>query len=186
MKIIKTKLEGCLILEPQVYTDQRGYFFESFNKKQFNEETGLQVDFVQDNQSFSSRGVIRGLHGQLAEHAQAKLVRVFQGDVIDVAVDARPESKTFGQYLAVNLSAENKRQLFVPRGFLHGFAVLSETAGFFYKCDNYYQKDAEWGVDLLDEDLAIDWQLAPEEMIISEKDLHLPSFKQAIDRYINK
>ncbi|MGN5955392.1 dTDP-4-dehydrorhamnose 3,5-epimerase [Sphingobacterium lactis] len=186
MKIIKTKLEGCLILEPQVYTDQRGYFFESFNKKRFNEETGLQVDFVQDNQSFSSRGVIRGLHGQLAEHAQAKLVRVFQGEVIDVAVDARPESKTFGQYLAVNLSAENKRQLFVPRGFLHGFAVLSETAGFFYKCDNYYQKDAEWGVDLLDKDLAIDWQLSPEEMIISEKDLHLPSFKQAIDRYINK
>ncbi len=178
MKVTETKLKGCFILEPAKYGDSRGYFMESFNAKTFNELTGTNTHFVQDNQSYSTRGVLRGLHAQAGEHAQAKLVRVLQGEVIDVAVDVRSNSDTFGQYIAVNLSADNNLQLFVPRGFLHGFVVLSETATFFYKCDNFYHKESECGVNPLDEDLAVDWQIPVQEMILSDKDQSAPTFKE--------
>lgn len=174
MKVTETKLSGCFIIEPTTYGDSRGYFFESFNEQTFQEHTGTTTRFVQDNQSFSTRGVLRGLHAQRGEHAQAKLVRVLQGRVLDVMVDARPDSPTFGQYETVELSAENNLQVFIPRGFLHGFVVLSDTATFFYKCDNFYHKEAEWGVRYDDPTLAIDWQLSPEELIISDKDQALP------------
>ncbi|MEI5983671.1 dTDP-4-dehydrorhamnose 3,5-epimerase [Sphingobacterium sp. PU5-4] len=181
MKATETKLSGCFILEPNVFGDHRGYFFESFNKQSFEAATGAEVNFVQDNQSFSSKGVLRGLHAQKGEFAQAKLVRVLQGAVLDVAVDARPNSQTFGQHVAVELSAENKKQLFVPRGFLHGFIVLTDTAEFFYKCDNYYHKDAEWGVKYNDEQLNIEWQMPSELFKLSEKDEILPSFAEAVN-----
>lgn len=180
MNVIETGLKDCYILEPRVFGDKRGYFFESYNQAVFRELTGLDVDFVQDNQSFSSRAVLRGLHAQAGESAQAKLVRVLHGEVLDVAVDARPGSETFGQHFSTMLSAENKRQLFVPRGFLHGFIVLSETAEFFYKCDNLYNSAAEWGVSYKDPQLNIDWQLPFDDLIVSEKDLILPSFKDAV------
>jgi dTDP-4-dehydrorhamnose 3,5-epimerase len=152
---------------------------ESFNENTFQNGIGQQVHFVQDNQSFSSRGVLRGLHYQTGEHAQAKLVRVLQGEVLDVAVDIRPESATFGQHVAVLLSAENQKQLFVPRGFAHGFIVLSETATFFYKCDNFYNKESEGGIIYNDDSMKIDWQLPENELLISEKDLVLPLLKEA-------
>ena len=152
---------------------------ESFNENTFQNGTGQKVHFVQDNQSFSSRGVLRGLHYQTGEHAQAKLVRVLQGEVLDVAVDIRPESETFGQHVAVLLSAENQKQLFVPRGFAHGFIVLSETATFFYKCDNFYNKESEGGIIFNDASINIDWQLSENELLISEKDLVLPLLKDA-------
>lgn len=174
MKITETKLQGCFILEPRQHGDARGYFFESFNARVFQELTGLTTHFVQDNQSFSTKGVLRGLHAQRDQHAQAKLVRVLQGAVLDVAVDARPASPTYGQHVAVELSAENNLQLFVPRGFLHGFVVLSHTASFFYKCDNYYQQDAEWGIRYDDPTLAIDWRLPSEALLVSDKDEKLP------------
>ncbi|MGJ1445015.1 dTDP-4-dehydrorhamnose 3,5-epimerase [Sphingobacterium spiritivorum] len=178
MKATETKLQGCFILEPAKFGDPRGYFMESFNEKTFNELTGTNTHFVQDNQSYSTRGVLRGLHAQAGDYAQAKLVRVLEGEVIDVAVDVRIGSPTFGQYVAVRLSAENNLQLFVPRGFLHGFVVLSETATFFYKCDNFYNKESECGVHPLDEDLAIDWKIPVEEMILSDKDKEAKSFKE--------
>jgi len=178
MKATETKLKGCFILEPAVFGDSRGYFFESFNENTFNRLTGTQTKFVQDNQSYSTRGVLRGLHAQAGEHAQAKLVRVIEGEVLDVAVDVRPGSATYGEYVAVNLSAENKLQLFVPRGFLHGFVVLSETATFFYKCDNFYNKESECGVHPLDAELAVDWQIALDEVQLSDKDKLAPSFKE--------
>jgi len=177
MKITETLLKDCYILEPAVFGDSRGYFFESFNARTFNKLTGTQTVFVQDNQSYSTKGVLRGLHAQAGENAQAKLVRVVQGAVLDVAVDARLESPTFGQHVAVELSAENNRQLFVPRGFLHGFVVLSETATFFYKCDNFYNKESEFGVKFDDPALGIDWRLPHNELLISDKDQVLPSFK---------
>jgi len=176
MKVTETKLKGCFILEPTKYGDNRGYFFESFNSKTFNELTGTTTVFVQDNQSFSTRGVLRGLHAQAGEHAQAKLVRVLQGEVLDVAVDVRPGSATYGQYVAVNLSAENNVQLFIPRGFLHGFVVLSETATFFYKCDNYYHKESECGIHPLDAEVGIDWGLPIADILLSAKDKEAPSF----------
>ncbi|WP_293932233.1 dTDP-4-dehydrorhamnose 3,5-epimerase [Sphingobacterium sp. UBA6645] len=178
MKATETKLKGCFILEPAVFGDSRGYFFESFNENTFNQLTGTQTKFVQDNQSYSTRGVLRGLHAQAGEHAQAKLVRVIEGEVLDVAVDVRPGSATYGEYVAVNLSAENKLQLFVPRGFLHGFVVLSETATFFYKCDNFYNKESECGVHPFDAELAVDWQIALDEVQLSDKDKLAPSFKE--------
>jgi len=178
MKATETKLKGCFILEPAVFGDSRGYFFESFNENTFNQLTGTQTEFVQDNQSYSTRGVLRGLHAQAGEHAQAKLVRVLEGEVLDVAVDVRPGSATYGEYVAVNLSAENKLQLFVPRGFLHGFVVLSETATFFYKCDNFYNKESECGVHPFDAELAVDWQIALDEVQLSDKDKFAPSFKE--------
>lgn len=179
MNFIETKLAGCFILEPQIYNDERGYFLESFNKERFNEGIGCAVNFVQDNQSFSHRGVIRALHYQIGEHAQAKLVRVLSGTVLDVAVDLRKESPTFGEHVAVELSHENKKQLFIPRGFGHGFAVLSETAEFFYKCDNFYNKDSEGGIIYNDPRIAIDWKLPLEKIKVSEKDLVLPNLDSA-------
>ena len=179
LKFIETKLKGCFVLEPSIFLDARGYFMESFNENTFQNGIGQQVHFVQDNQSFSSRGVLRGLHYQTGEHAQAKLVRVLLGEVLDVAVDIRPDSETFGQHVAVLLSAENQKQLFVPRGFAHGFVVLSETATFFYKCDNFYNKESEGGIIYNDDSMKIDWQLPENELLISEKDLVLPLLKEA-------
>ncbi|WP_159634808.1 dTDP-4-dehydrorhamnose 3,5-epimerase [Sphingobacterium composti Ten et al. 2007 non Yoo et al. 2007] len=170
MKVLETKLKGCFILEPTVFEDSRGYFFEAFSKRKFEELTGASSNFVQDNQSKSSYGVVRGLHQQVGEYAQAKLVRVLEGKVLDVAVDVRIDSPTYGEHLTIELSAENNRQLYIPRGFLHGFAVLSETATFFYKCDNVYNKESEDGVHPLDDTLAVDWQIPLDLIILSEKD----------------
>ncbi len=178
MKATETKLKDCFILEPRKFQDERGYFFESFNEKTFNDLTGTNTHFVQDNQSYSTKGVIRGLHAQAGAHAQAKLVRVLKGEVIDVAVDARPDSPTFGQHVAVHLSAENNKQLFVPRGFLHGFSVLSEEAVFFYKCDNFYNKESEQGILYNSPELNIDWGITAGAEIVSEKDLILPTFNE--------
>lgn len=175
MEIEKTVLEGCVILKPTKFEDPRGYFFESFNEAKFQELTGTSTKFVQDNQSFSVYGVLRGLHAQTDEHAQAKLVRVLKGEVLDVAVDVREGSATFGQHVAVKLTAENCLQLFIPRGFLHGFVVLSETAEFFYKCDNYYNKASEKGVIYNDPALGIDWKIPAENLSLSDKDLELPT-----------
>ncbi len=177
MNAIETKLKGCFILEPTVFEDERGYFFESYNENKFEQILGYKPTFVQDNQSKSSYGVVRGLHMQAGEYSQAKLVRVVEGAVIDVAVDVRPGSETYGQSIAVELSAENKRQLFIPRGFLHGFSVISKSAVFFYKCDNGYNKESEDGVYPLDKDLAIDWQIPVDEMILSDKDKQAQTFE---------
>ena len=179
MNFIPTKLEGCFIIEPKVIQDERGYFMESFNENTFQKGTGKAVHFVQDNQSFSTKGVLRGLHYQTGEHAQAKLVRVLQGEVLDVVVDIRPNSATFGEYVSVLLTGENKTQFFVPRGFAHGFLVLSETATFFYKCDNFYNKESEGGLFYNDNLISIDWQFPLENLIISEKDLILPTLEHA-------
>ncbi len=178
MKIEKTPLVDCYIIHDTVHGDQRGYFFESFNRKTFFSETGLDIDFVQDNQSKSQKGVLRGLHFQEGEHAQAKLVRVLQGKVLDVVVDLRKTSASYGQTFAMELTEDNHQQLFVPRGFAHGFIVLSETAVFFYKCDNYYNKASERGIIFNDADLAIDWQLPDTNLILSEKDQFLPTFQE--------
>ena len=169
MNFIKTDIDGVVIVEPKVFEDNRGYFFESYNETEFN-NNGITAKFVQDNQSKSSYGVIRGLHCQLGEHAQAKLVRVLKGKVLDVAVDARKNSPTYGKHVAVELSDENKRQLFIPRGFLHGFSVLSEEAVFAYKCDNTYCKEAEFGIRYDDEDIGVDWKIPADKVITSEKD----------------
>lgn len=177
MDFIKTSLEGVFILEPQVFTDARGYFFEIYNKAVF-EAAGLHYDFVQDNQSKSVYGTIRGLHFQRGEHAQAKLVRVLEGTVLDVAVDLRRDSPSFGHYEAVELSAENQRQLLIPRGFAHGFSVLSETAVFAYKCDNFYCREAEGGIRFDDPTLAIDWRIDKEKAVIAEKDRRHPLFAE--------
>ncbi|BCY27823.1 dTDP-4-dehydrorhamnose 3,5-epimerase [Flavobacterium okayamense] len=179
MKFTETKLKGCFILEPNVIGDKRGYFMESFNEITFSKGIGQEIHFVQDNQSFSSKGVLRGLHYQTGEHAQAKLVRVLQGEVLDIAVDLRPNSPTFGQYESIILSAENQKQFFVPKGFAHGFLVISETATFFYKCDNFYNKESEGGIIYNDTRLNIDWNFHESELIISEKDKVLPSLENA-------
>lgn len=178
MKGTETILKGCFILEPEVFSDERGYFMESYNSAKLETILGYAPTFVQDNQSQSVFGVVRGLHMQTGEFSQAKLVRVLEGTVIDVAVDVRPGSKTFGQSVTVELSAENKKQLFIPRGFLHGFSVVSDTATFFYKCDNTYSKSAENGVDPLDTELSIDWRVRAEQVIISEKDVTAQSFNE--------
>ena len=176
MKITKTALDGVVIIEPQVFEDARGYFFESWNKAKMD-EAGLNYDFIQDNQSKSCYGTIRGIHFQKGEFSQAKLVRVLQGTVLDVAVDLRKDSKTFGQHVAVELSAENNRQLMIPRGFGHGFSVLTPTAVFAYKCDNVYNKASEAGIRFDDPALGIDWKVKPEEAVLSDKDKILPFLK---------
>ena len=176
MKITKTALDGVVIIEPQVFEDARGYFFESWNKAKM-EEAGLNYDFIQDNQSKSCYGTIRGIHFQKGEFSQAKLVRVLQVTVLDVAVDLRKDSKTFGQHVAVELSAENNRQLMIPRGFGHGFSVLTPTAVFAYKCDNVYNKASEAGIRFDDPALGIDWKVKPEEAVLSDKDKILPFLK---------
>ncbi|KAF0239397.1 MAG: dTDP-4-dehydrorhamnose 3,5-epimerase [Sediminibacterium sp.] len=181
MQVEFTTLEGCFLIHDTFFGDNRGYFFESFNRKTFLEKTGLSVDFVQDNQSNSQRGVLRGLHFQNGEFAQAKLVRVLKGSVLDIAVDLRRESKTFGQHVAVELSEDSHTQFFVPRGFAHGFVVLSAEATFFYKCDNYYNKASEGGVLFNDPDLGIDWKIDSKDVIMSEKDIVLPRLKDMVN-----
>ena len=177
MTLKETNLKGCFVLEPKVFYDKRGCFIESYNTKTFETLIGQKIDFVQDNESYSSKGVLRGLHFQKGEHAQAKLVRVIKGSVLDVVVDLREDSNTFGKHFSIELSEENKTQLFVPRGFAHGFIVLSDTVVFSYKCDNFYNKSSESGLIYNDESLNIDWQLPESEFVISEKDLILPTFK---------
>ena len=179
MKVIKTKLEGVVIIEPQVFFDDRGYFFESFSQQRFNEQVA-PITFIQDNESKSSYGVLRGLHFQKPPFAQSKLVRVVKGKVLDVAVDLRKDSLTFGQYESVVLSEENKRQFFIPQGFAHGFAVLSEEAIFQYKCDNYYAPQSEGSVRWNDPTIAIDWQLPEKDIILSAKDEKAPLLSQLI------
>lgn len=179
MNFIPTNALDCYSIEPKVIYDERGYFMESFNEKRFQEGVGQSVHFVQDNQSFSSKGVLRGLHYQTGEHSQAKLVSVTQGEVLDIAVDIRPGSATYGQKVSVILNSENKNQLFIPRGFAHGFVVLSETATFFYKCDNFYNKESEAGIFYNDSEINIDWQFSEHELIVSEKDKVLPTLEYA-------
>lgn len=174
MEIIDTKIEGLKILKPRVFNDSRGYFFESYSKKLFDELVA-GVEFVQDNESCSSFGVIRGLHFQRPPFCQAKLVRCVKGTVLDVAVDIRIGSPTFGQHVAVELSEDNHLQFFIPHGFAHGFSVLSDIAVFQYKCDNYYHPEAEGGISILDKSLKIDWHINPFDAIISEKDLRHPA-----------
>ncbi len=169
MKVTKTEIDGVFIIEPQVFEDERGYFFESYNKEKLKEQ-GIDYDFIQDNQSKSKYGTIRGIHFQKGEYAQAKLVRVLEGMVLDVAVDLRKDSPTFGKHVAVELSAENRRQLMIPRGFGHGFSVLSETAVFAYKCDNVYNKASEGGLRYNDPKLGIDWKIDTDKAILSDKD----------------
>lgn len=169
MNIIKTEIEGLVIVEPRVFRDDRGYFYESFSQREFEEEV-CRTTFVQDNQSMSSYGVVRGLHFQKPPFCQSKLVRCIKGAVLDVAVDIRKGSPTFGKYVAVELTEDNHRQFFVPRGFAHGFAVLSEVAVFQYKCDNYYNKESEGAIAWNDEQIAVDWRLPSEKVILSEKD----------------
>ena len=180
MRVLETYLEGCFVIEPKIFEDDRGAFFESFNEEVFEKKTGLIVNFVQDNQSISQRGVIRGLHMQKGEFSQAKLLRVIQGKVLDVAVDVRKGSKTFGQSFSCVLSGENNKQLFVPRGFLHGFATLQDDTIFIYKCDNYYNKKAELGVVYNDSDLNIDWKLDAAKTILSKKDAMLFRLKDIL------
>lgn len=179
MTVNESKLKGCYIIQPNVFKDKRGYFFESFNQKIFNSKLNLDIDFVQDNESLSNKGVLRGLHYQLGEYAQAKLVRVIKGSVLDVVVDIRPDSKTFGEHFSIELTEENKLQLFIPRGFAHGFIVLEDETIFSYKCDNFYNIEYEAGIIYNDDDLNIDWCLSDSDFILSEKDLVLPKFKDA-------
>ena len=176
MNVIKTDIEGVVIIEPRIFRDARGYFFESYCKKTFDEEVA-PVEFVQDNESCSSRNVIRGLHFQRPPYTQAKLVRCVKGKVLDVAVDLRKDSPTFGKHVSVELSEENHRMFFIPRGFAHGFSVLSELAVFQYKCDNYYNAESDAGISLQDAQLGIDWKIDMTEAILSVKDLNHPLFK---------
>lgn len=175
MNVESTPLEGCMIVKPTVFSDERGYFFESYNQKKFNDLTGNDILFVQDNQSYSTKGVLRGLHFQKGASSQAKLVSVIKGEVLDVAVDLRANSKTFGKYFGMRISESNNLQLFIPRGFAHGFVVLSDDAIFQYKCDNYYDKTAESGLHYADPTLAIDWLLPHDQLIVSAKDIELPN-----------
>ncbi len=177
MPFFETPIPGLIVFEPRIFNDERGYFFESYNRRTW-EEAGLTASFVQDNQARSTRGVLRGLHYQVGEMAQAKLVRVLEGEVLDVVVDIRPDSPTYGSWYGIRLSAENKRQLFVPRGFAHGYVVLSETAEFFYKCDNFYSKAHEGGIRYDDPTLAIDWEFDLNRVLVAEKDLALARFGQ--------
>ena len=177
MTVKETKLKGCFILEPKVFEDSRGYFFESFNQNKFNKLIGQNINFIQDNESYSSKGVLRGLHYQRGEFAQAKLVRVVKGTVLDIAVDIRKNSPTFGEYVTLELSEDNKQQLFISRGFAHGFIVLSDAAVFSYKCDNFYNKESEAGIIFNDKALNIDWGISEDALVISEKDKLLPTFE---------
>ena len=185
MEVIKTALEGVVIIEPRVFKDARGYFFESFSQREFDEKV-RPIQFVQDNESMSTYGVMRGLHYQRMPYTQSKLVRCVKGAVLDVAVDIRKGSPTFGQHVAVELTGDNHRQIFIPRGFAHGFAVLSDVAIFQYKCDNFYHPEADAGIQLMDEELGIDWRIPLEHAILSEKDLrHVKLCDAALDFDIN-
>ena len=176
MEVIKTAIEGVVIIEPRIFKDERGYFFESFSQREFNEKV-MPIEFVQDNESMSSYGVMRGLHFQRPPFTQSKLVRCVKGAVLDVAVDIRKGSPTYGQHVAVELTEDNHRQFFVPRGFAHGFAVLSETAIFQYKCDNFYAPQADGGIQLRDDSLQIDWMIPTDNAVLSPKDLVHPLLK---------
>ena len=180
MIVKETILEGCFVIQPKVIQDKRGYFLESFNQAVFKEGLKRDINFVQDNESYSSKGVLRGLHYQKGDYAQAKLVRVIKGKILDVVVDLRADSPTFSKHMSIELSEDNKTQLFIPRGFAHGFLVLSDTAIFSYKCDNFYNKASEGGVIYNDKDLNIDWKLDEKEFIVSEKDLELPTLKEVV------
>jgi len=180
MKVISTPINDCFIIEPKVFFDDRGYFFESFNQKAFEQATGLTVHFIQDNQSMSSKGVLRGLHYQRGVYQQAKLVRVLQGEVLDVVVDLRVDSNTYGQHFTQILTERNFKQVYIPRGCAHGFLVKSETAVFAYKCDNVYNKESEGGIIYNDPSLDIDWEYNLDEVIVSDKDKILPLFKNAL------
>lgn len=182
MEILKTAIEGIVIIEPRIFRDARGYFFESFSMREFNEKVA-PVTFVQDNESYSSYGVIRGLHFQKPPYTQAKLVRVIKGAVLDIAVDIRKGSPTYGQHVAVELTGENHRQLFIPHGFAHGFSVLSEEVLFQYKCDNYYAPQSEGGILWNDPCLGIDWRIPAEKAILSEKDFKHPLFKDYVSDF---
>lgn len=183
MDIFKTDIPDLLLIKPEVYSDPRGFFLESFSESRYK-EAGITANFIQDNISKSSYGVIRGLHYQLAPYSQAKLVQVLAGSVLDVAVDLRKNSPTFGQHYAVELSADNKLQFYIPQGFAHGFSVLSEEAVFMYKCDNYYNQEAERGMSYNDTALNIDWKIPADKAIISSKDSILPSFKEAEHNFV--
>ena len=188
MIIEETYLRGCYVIEPKIFEDERGYFFESFNKKEFEEKIGKKINFVQDNQSFSKRGVIRALHMQKGEYTQAKLVRVIKGKILDIVVDVRKNSETFGKHFSIELSGKNKKQLFIPRGFLHGFSCLEDNTIVTYKCDNYYNKQAEVGVRYDDKSLGIDWGTFEEEILLSHKDrnlLNFSAFIKVIDKLKN-
>lgn len=176
MEIIKTNIEGVVIIKPRIFKDARGYFFESYSKREFDEKV-RPIDFVQDNESMSTKGVMRGLHFQRPPFTQSKLVRCVKGRVIDVAVDIRKGSPTYGQHVAVELTEDNHLQFFVPRGFAHGFAVLSDVAMFQYKCDNYYHPEADGGISIADKTLGIEWQIDPKEAILSDKDVKHPLLK---------
>ena len=179
MEFSNTNISGVVLCKPNIFADERGYFYESFHKKEFEQFIGKTVNFCQDNEAKSQKGVLRGLHYQIPPFAQSKLVRVIKGTVLDVAVDIRKSSKTFGKYVMVELSEHNKHQLFIPAGFAHGYVVLSDEAIFCYKVDNYYNKASERGIIYNDETLKIDWQLSSNEFIVSEKDTKLPAFKNA-------
>ena len=180
MKVVKTPLENLLVIEPLVHNDDRGYFYESFNQKAFSEATGFTDIFVQDNQARSVKNVLRGLHYQNSPSPQTKLIRALEGAIWDVVVDIRKGSKTYGQWFGVELSAENKRQFLIPRGFAHGYSVLTETAEVFYKCDNYYNKSCEGGIFYADPSLKIDWKIDLKEAIVSEKDQKQPFMQDAV------
>ncbi len=183
MIVEETYLKGCFVLTPHVFKDERGFFFESFNKNTFKSETGITVDFVQDNQSKSSRGVLRGMHFQTGEHAQAKLIQVVKGKVLDVCVDFRKESPTFGKHFSVVLDDIEHKQVYIPRGFAHGFLVLEDDTIFSYKCDNFYNKESESGILFDDKDLNIEWGFSLDKLIVSEKDRRLPLFKDFANDY---
>ncbi|MFO8002585.1 MAG: dTDP-4-dehydrorhamnose 3,5-epimerase [Marinilabilia sp.] len=183
MQILQTKIPGLIIIEPDVFSDRRGYFYESYSLQKYREH-GIQNEFVQDNVSSSVRGVVRGLHYQLGPYAQGKLIQVLKGTVLDVAVDLRQGSPTYGEYLSLEVSEENHRQFYVPRGFAHGFSVLSKEVIFTYKCDNYYNKEAERGINFRDPALGIDWQIPENEIIISPKDQVLPSMEEAEKNFV--
>lgn len=183
MNVIKTPLEGLLILEPRIFNDDRGYFFESFNANTFKTATEQDIDFVQDNQARSTINVLRGLHYQNAPHAQTKLIRALEGAIWDVVVDLRKDSATYGRWYGVELSAENKRQFLVPRGFAHGYSVLTETAEVFYKCDDFYSKEDEGGLYYADPELNIDWKIDLTNAIVSEKDQVQPTLKENNARF---
>ena len=188
IEVKKTSIEGVLIIEPKVFGDARGYFLESFNAKEFAEKTGMSINFVQDNESMSSYGVMRGLHFQNPPYTQSKLVRCVKGAVLDVAVDIRKGSPTYGKHVAVELTEDNHCQFFVPRGFAHGFAVLSETAVFQYKCDNFYAPQADGGISILDGSLGIDWRIPTEKALLSDKDTKhalLKDFDSPFDYNVN-
>lgn len=178
MQANKTEIEGLWILEPSIFRDHRGIFFESFNQNKFEEITGLRTNFVQDNHSLSYYGVLRGMHFQFGEFAQSKLVRVLSGKVLDIVVDIRPNSSTYGKHFSVELSADNKKQLYIPKGFAHGFVTLTEYAEFAYKCDNFYSPNHEGGLIFNDETLGIDWKIPMNKLVISDKDKQLPTISQ--------